>query len=695
MSWNADALFALLPAVHRTRDAAQGYPLRQFLSVLAEPARILEEDAARLYDDAFVETCAEWVLPYIGDLIGYRTIHGVAAAITRRAEIANTIGYRRRKGTVVMLEQLAFDVTGWPAHAKEFFQTLRTNQHLNHVRLFNAASPDLRRWEPLERLGGAFDTISHRPEVGRIPVGEGRHNIRNVGIFLWRLGAYPLRLASAGPHPADPRRFFFSALSTNAPLFNSPIPEADIASLAGPLNVPEPIGRRRFAENLADYYPRALCVYADGVPVPLANIRGCNLADAGGGAWAHAPDDVVAIDPMLGRISFPPNQPPPRTVLVDWHYGFSADRGGGAYVRATSFAPDLAPLRLLPNGAAIQPDIDQIQTGGVVEIADSLTRAGGLTITANAGARIELRAADGQRPLVLLGGDLVITGGADAEVNLNGLVIAGGRILVPAGAGNALRRLTIRHCTLVPGQSLAIDGAPNSPGAPSLVVEAENVLVEIEQSILGPVFAAPTTRLHFLDSIVDATARTLPALAGPDGNGVGPELYAIDTTVIGKVNVTAMMLVSDSILDAALASGDTWVAAVHSFRRQIGCVRFSYIPPNSPVPRRYHAQPSHAVAAAIRARKEINPLLGQAEEDAITAAVRARVVPAWTDLRYGRPAYGQLRRSTPLEIRAGADDEGEMGVFHKLYQPQRETNLRIRLDEYLGIGLEAGMIFET
>jgi hypothetical protein len=36
-----------------------------------------------------------------------------------------------------------------------------------------------------------------------------------------------------------------------------------------------------------------------------------------------------------------------------------------------------------------------------------------------------------------------------------------------------------------------------------------------------------------------------------------------------------------------------------------------------------------------------------------------------------------------------------MGVFHKLYQPQRETNLRIRLDEYLGIGLEAGMIFET
>ncbi len=120
MSWNADALFALLPAVHRTRDAEQGYPLRQFLTVLARQARALEEDAARLYDDAFVETCADWVLPYIGDVIGYRTIYGAAAVSNRRAEVANTISYRRRKGTVVMLEQLAFDVTGWPAHAKEF-----------------------------------------------------------------------------------------------------------------------------------------------------------------------------------------------------------------------------------------------------------------------------------------------------------------------------------------------------------------------------------------------------------------------------------------------------------------------------------------------------------------------------------------------------------------------------------------------
>jgi hypothetical protein len=185
------------------------------------------------------------------------------------------------------------------------------------------------------------------------------------------------------------------------------------------------------------------------------------------------------------------------------------------------------------------------------------------------------------------------------------------------------------------------------------------------------------------------------ALAAADGSGIGPELYAIDTTIIGKVNVTSMMLVSNSILEAALAPGDVWTAAVRAQRHQIGCVRYSYVPPDSRTPRRYHTQSDYAVAAALRARAEIDPLISQAEIDAITAAVRARVVPAWTDRRYGRPAYGQLRRSTPLEIRAGADDESEMGVFHKIYQPQRETNLRIRLDEYLGVGLEAGLIFET
>ncbi|NEZ58030.1 hypothetical protein, partial [Adonisia turfae] len=63
--------------------------------------------------------------------------------------------------------------------------------------------------------------------------------------------------------------------------------------------------------------------------------------------------------------------------------------------------------------------------------------------------------------------------------------------------------------------------------------------------------------------------------------------------------------------------------------------------------------------------------------------------------RYGDPAYGQLSQRCAEEIRQGADDEAEMGVFHDLYQPQRETNLRVRLDEYLRFSLEAGIFYIT
>ncbi len=70
-----------------------------------------------------------------------------------------------------------------------------------------------------------------------------------------------------------------------------------------------------------------------------------------------------------------------------------------------------------------------------------------------------------------------------------------------------------------------------------------------------------------------------------------------------------------------------------------------------------------------------------------------KVYPGFTSMRYGNSGYCQLSRDCAAEIRQGADDKAEMGVFHDLYQPQRETNLRVRLDEYLRFGLEAGIFY--
>src|SRR3954452_3786513 len=130
MSFDKETLFRLLPAFDRLRDIELSDtslpdgrgdgPLKALLGLIAEQMAVLEENMDQLYDDQFIETCAEWVAPYIGDLVGYRTLYGVAPRISSpRAEVAHTIGFRRRKGTASMLEQLARDVTGWNARAVE------------------------------------------------------------------------------------------------------------------------------------------------------------------------------------------------------------------------------------------------------------------------------------------------------------------------------------------------------------------------------------------------------------------------------------------------------------------------------------------------------------------------------------------------------------------------------------------------
>jgi hypothetical protein len=96
----------------------------------------------------------------------------------------------------------------------------------------------------------------------------------------------------------------------------------------------------------------------------------------------------------------------------------------------------------------------------------------------------------------------------------------------------------------------------------------------------------------------------------------------------------------------------------------------------------------------LRIEREVEEL-GEAARAAIIARVRTWLVPAYTSTSYGQPGYAQLHVSCPREIATGASDESEMGVFCHLKQPQREANLRLRLEEYLPFGLEAGLIYVT
>ena len=594
-----------------------------------------------------------------------------------------------------MLEQLARDVSGWNARAVEFFQVLATTQYMNHVRPLNWYAPDLRLWEPLERLETAFNSVAHTIDVRRIQTGEGRYNIPNIGIFLWRLGAYSLTDSPAVA--VDGRRFMLSPLGNNTPMFNRPQTEDEITHLAEPINVPEAISRRVFDADIAAYYGRdlSLSIRADGVDVPLADIESCNLEDAGGGDWAHHPANMTAIDPVLGRIAFPLSLPAPTTVEVLFHYGFSADTGGGEYERAATFEREIQPVEEIAAPDLIQDAAADLASGGAVQIADSARYVETPAIAVDAGRRLEIRAANGHRPTLELAGNMDVSGGSDSEVNLNGLLVAGGRMRVMAAGGNALRLLRLRHCTLVPGIGLTRRGMPTTSGAPSLIVSARNVVVEIEDCVLGGLRVHPESSVRIRNSIIDANEPDQVAFAAINGQSAGGRLRIENSTVIGKVHTAVMELASNTIFMSRLAPGDGWTAPVRAERKQDGCVRYSYVPPGSRVPRRYRCQPSLAITMAIDKAKKKNPALTALQEARITDSIRLSLQPRLAERRYGAPDYAQLAPSCPVEIRTGADDEAEMGAFHKLFQPQREANIRIRLDEYLRLGLEAGVFHAT
>jgi hypothetical protein len=408
MSFDKETLFRLLPAFVRLRDheladpsLPEGKgdgPLKALLGLIAEQMAVLEENLDQLYDDQFIETCAEWVVPYIGELVAARgLVVFPEAPFSQRAQVANTIAYRRRKGTAAVLEQLAHDVTGWDASVVEYFQLLATTQYMNHLRPGNLSISGLRNWERMEYVNTPFEKLARTADVRRIELKRGKYNIPNIGIFLWRLGAYSSIKSPA--YKVDDRRYKFDALGKDIQLFNMPVTETEISHLAEPVNVPMPISRMVMRNYLDRYYglgknsqekdgqEKSVLVYRDGVPVyaspddllqsPPSNelasmIYICNLSNTSdsSGNWCNMPQDKIAIDPVLGRIAFPALAPPPSTVHVNYHYGFSDKIGGGDYGRIRSFSTELDKINKIKvpeDSPSITSALAALQsTGGVI-----------------------------------------------------------------------------------------------------------------------------------------------------------------------------------------------------------------------------------------------------------------------------------------------------------------------------------------
>jgi hypothetical protein len=707
MSTATDRLYNLLPVLYRQRDADHGQSLRALLGIIDGELAQVETDISGLYENWFIETSDEWVVPYIGDLLGVRGLNTLRnSSFSQRAYVANTLFYRRRKGTAYVLGKLAKDVTGWPAHVVEFFELLQTTQYLNHLRPFNS-TPDLRQVNQLNLLDTPFDSLPHTADVRHIYNRRGKHNIPNLGIFLWRLQNYPLlHVVARQAESAHSYGYHFSSLGNPAPLFNYP----GGTGFPSEQQVPAPIRPYDFFLDLKTYQAafsppatppdnsryygpqRSLQIVKDGSPVAPMDVMCKDLS-----TWEQPPAGKVAVDVTLGRIAFPTGEEPAHGLKVSYNYGFSADIGGGPYDRRERITPIHPPILEFPVGPgktyatldAALADWAKSRPPAVIRIYDSATYYPNLTIDLPKNGMLVIDCENEVRPTLITNAPLKVTSAATtrdeiATLTLSGLLIEGD--LEVSGKLN----LTLTDCTLVPGLSLDEDGYPIHPDLASLTVSGTDVAdtsIIISRSILGPLQLPEECQgLVIRDSLVDApTARdqngpTRAAIAAdPDAIGSGPVTSLERVTVFGRIHVRELSLASEVIFTDPVVAD----------RRQAGCVRFSSIADGSKTPRRFRCQPNLALAK----QEQLEALVPLPADEYETIKLRLR--PAFTSQRYGQPAFGQLASSCADEIKAGAEDGSEMGAFSLLQQPQRQANLQVTLGEYLRFGLEAGIIFVT
>jgi hypothetical protein len=209
------SLYQRLPEIYRIKDEEQvpAKQLKAWLDILDQTQTALYDNIESLYHDLFIDTCHDWVIPYIADLLG--TSHLAGDPWTLRADVARTIKHRRRKGTLGSIESLTYALSRWAVHTVEFRDRVVWNQHLNHQRpdrfgvaplpllieenqsiggAVQGGTINLRDPALLSFYNGPFDPFAKVIDVKPVTTGATRYNIPNLGIFIWRLQDYTLHV---------------------------------------------------------------------------------------------------------------------------------------------------------------------------------------------------------------------------------------------------------------------------------------------------------------------------------------------------------------------------------------------------------------------------------------------------------------------------------------------------------------------
>lgn len=712
-----ERLYQLLPRLYRRRDEAQGQPLRALMAVLDAEFATLETDMLALYDNWFIETCDEWALPYLADLVDAGPLgDGEKWHYTQRRRIANTIAYRRRQGTVATLENVIRDETGWTAKIAESSRLLSVTQHVTDVRQDRGQTVDLRDALALSRRHGAFNDVAHAVEIpartqspiihwpapGRPPR---RYRPNGLTVFLWRLGAYAMTRVTPclkTSRELPPGCFTFDPVGRDQALFNVPESIASIEEPLQPIHVPMPISRAVLAADLADaksngksqsvfFGPgRSVNISRRGQPLPPHRVASANLDpwpdEDSLAAWREQRGETEAvIDVQRGRfVWLGSTVPTVEAIEVDYTYGFSDDMGGGPYGRglesnAKATQTWIVARRTLSQSAA---------SSEAVRTVSSLNQA--LTEWNQLAERFE-KVSNPQSPLI---GQIWILDNTTYEVDIGVVRMPQGAHLTIAAADEMRPAVRLDEPLAVHTWRYAARDAPRhsheEDACTPTQLELNGLLIDGQIEIRrSPGSQNPAV----LDLTVShCTLVPLPNTASLRAiDSVGR--VDIDLSIVGRIELCdgAHLYVSQTIIDGggqddALAiardPGGHGVTAELSRATIFGAVR------------------------GLRLELAENVLFTRPLEALKSEPVRFSYVPAddgcaanlqhaFTSMRPGDPAYAQLGAHCPEEILHAGEDGSQPGAFHRRYRPQRLSGLQRIIDEFAPLGQELMVEYVT
>ncbi len=538
-SYYAERLWRLLPAVYRTADtdsSSDPGPLRELVNRIGAQVAVARRGIDRLWADQSIETCDDWVIPYIGDLLGTNLVSNLDAP-AQRLDVANTIDYRRRKGTVEVLEALAHDVpapngTRWTAHVVEGFRRLGRTRHGLDPALGPGAFPqassadvaqllqaegltglltggpagglaDLRSSHGAALAGTAFDEAFHLADVRAGRGALGRFGISKLLVFLWRLTSFQVVAGTPVQVTGCPGQYVFDPTGRQVPLFLPPQPPGDFSASWAPARewqVPGPL-----TSSL-----ESAITGGTGGPPRYGLGTGWRLTSV----WPEAGQFAAVAD----------GGSPAEPLTVSYQYGFSSMIGAGPYDRSLLGTPPArsGPETVVSGGQGLDAALTAAgrpadRLFATVTIGDSLT----YPAVSDPGpvSSLLVRAGPQMRPVIrpAAAGPWILTAGDEEVLTLDGLTVSGCDIVL-RGSFTSVR---ITACTVDPGT--AADGTPPLATAADLrVLAPSRIFVEagvigdltIDHCVIGPVrtrFGGSVETLTISDSIVQG----LPATAGP------------------------------------------------------------------------------------------------------------------------------------------------------------------------------------